>query len=137
MRVFFAVAIAVIALQSGCAQVHYRYPEQTASYGQSPSNIEQQIKDRMQGFLKDPYSAQYRILSAPKKAYYNAADGGIQWTGYAVKFSVNAKNSYGAYVGEKLYVAIFNDGALGNIQDPARMEWIDGSFTNRPINYME
>ncbi len=76
-----------------------------ANYGAPPQDYEEQIKNHMRSYLKDPLSAQYRLVNAPYPDYKT-----LRLTtryGHAVCYLVNAKNSYGAYVGETRYYFFF------------------------------
>ncbi|MDE1487398.1 hypothetical protein KKI90_13525 [Xenorhabdus bovienii] len=87
----------------------------SANYGELPVNYEEQIKNAMSTSLKDPYTAQYRFLK-PFKGYaqdgeWAQSKGGVKY-GWIMPFYLNAKNSYGGYIGEKRYVFIFSNGVL-------------------------
>ncbi len=78
-------------------------------FGTLQSNYEQVVKTQMEASLKDPESARYRF-GTPRKAHANwgLIDGGkVRWVGYLVPFEVNARNSYGGYVGFKPQMALF------------------------------
>lgn len=82
-------------------------PAKVASgdYGDFPTNYQETVKGYFQQTLKDPYSAQYKF-GTPYKGYLREApiNGGQPSVyGYIVDCSVNAKNSYGGYVGDKFY----------------------------------
>lgn len=99
----------------GCASVS---KEELASayFSPVPSNYESQIESHFSSRLKDPYSAKYRYLE-PRCAF--AQDGLINGNGkhfgYIVPVSVNAKNSFGAYVGERIYYMFFSEGRMGDV----------------------
>lgn len=100
-----ALAFAVLLLV-GCAT-----PTQqelaTADYGSYPTDFEQIIKNHMQATLKDPESARYQFLNSPKSGWNSF--GGLKY-GYVVCAYINAKNSYGGYVGNRIsYFLLKND----------------------------
>ena len=87
----------------------------TANYGSLPSDYQQQIKDRISSVLKDPESARY-AFEPPFKGYsqdgsMSSTGGGVTY-GYVAGVQVNAKNSYGGYTGNQLYVFIFSNGVM-------------------------
>lgn len=63
--------------------------------------------------LKDPDSAQIRLLGTPKamviKAVPMMTNGGAGWR---ICAEVNAKNSYGGYTGYKRIFVLWNDGRV-------------------------
>ena len=71
---------------------------QSANFGPAPSNeaILAAVRAQEASRLKDPYSALYECR-APRRAWTNVF-GKITY-GWAVACTVNAKNSFGAYVG--------------------------------------
>lgn len=76
-----------------------------ADYGEYPDKYEEIVKDYFSSRLKDPYSAVYGI-GKPYKAYLREAPargGEPSAFGYIVEVGVNAKNSFGGYVGEQYY----------------------------------
>lgn len=100
--------MAAAGVLAGCAGAFEPLPANTA-FGQPPANIEAPIRDYFESTLKDPESARFRF-STPQKAHANwgLIDGGkIRWVGYLVRVDVNAKNSFGGYVGFKPYMALF------------------------------
>ena len=77
--------------------------------GASPSNIMAGVRTVAQGYLKDPYSAEYQI--GPVYPGYCkggwARGGGIAWKGWAVNVLINARNSYGGYTGYQPHTVLF------------------------------
>ena len=73
--------------------------------------------------LKDPYSAHIDI-QAPEKFWYQEpalADGwtgGQRHAGWMVRVLVNAKNSYGGYVGNETYGFFFQNSRLVKVLEP-------------------
>ena len=64
--------------------------------------------------LKDPYSAQVVWVNPPTPAYCGTT--GVP--GWIVGVGVNAKNSYGGYIGARGYQFCFRDGALVYVSGP-------------------
>lgn len=58
-----------------------------------PDKLQKAIKEKLGASLKDPYSAQY--------TFDNIGNGVVCGT-------INAKNSYGAFVGRKPFTAMFS-----------------------------
>lgn len=120
------IALALIVSIAGCAALedkwHTTTIEDTAT-GEPPVEYVKIIKTYLENSLKDPFSAQYKDFSLPIKGSYQKSDiiqsptlvnvnGYVQVTnihGWQVVVEVNAKNSYGAYVGWKTYTFIFRD----------------------------
>lgn len=101
--------ISIALLVTACASAFQR-PEPTAEYGRPPQNYEDTIRAQFEQVLKDPESARYRF-GHPVKAYANeglAYGGNVSWVGYLVDVQVNAKNSFGGYVGFKPYMMFFS-----------------------------
>jgi len=92
----------MVALLAGCATTYPNRPtaEQVAAadHGSYPSNYEDVVKAYYAGALKDPDSAKYRNISSPRKYWLSSERTGVTY-GYLVCVTLNAKNSYGAYIG--------------------------------------
>ncbi|MCK9455360.1 hypothetical protein [Sulfurimonas sp.] len=101
--------IVVALLLSACAGAFQR-PGPSVNYGNPPQGYEEAIKVHFKQVLKDPESANYRF-GKPVKAYTNEGmvyGGKVSWVGYLVDVQVNAKNSFGGYVGFKPYMLLFD-----------------------------
>ncbi len=83
----------------------------SADFGSTPSGYEQHLTGAIKGQLKDPDSARIRF-AAPRKTWGRVV--GVEGTefGWSVTALVNAKNSYGGYVGEKPWSFMFRDGRV-------------------------
>src|SRR3989344_3264916 len=104
-----SLCIVIVFLITACASAFQR-PDPAADYGSMPQAYEEAIKTHFEQILKDPESARYRF-GRPIKAYANeglAYGGKIAWIGYLVDVQVNAKNSFGGYVGFKPYMVFFS-----------------------------
>jgi len=100
---------------SGNRMQSYRPTEteiENADYGTYPENWEEIIKDFMATILKDPYSAQYRFKKEPIKSFESGKDLASTKFYYLVLAMINAKNSYGGYVGEVLFVFHIRNGKV-------------------------
>lgn len=107
----FVLVLAALFSLSAC--VTTPTPEQLASadYGEYPQNYKSIVQDHLKKTLKDPYSAKVEYLNEPTKQWH-AAFGREPQYGYVVCANVNAKNSYGAYVGEKLNIFLIKNGDI-------------------------
>ncbi|EOF4705826.1 hypothetical protein ACKWWX_004278 [Klebsiella oxytoca] len=99
------VVILTAIILSGCVTAPDKSEISRADYGLLPDNYQQIIKDSMAGRLKDPHSAQYDFTK-PFKGWCKS--GFTTYYGWLVPFSLNAKNSYGGYVGSKSYLYLVN-----------------------------
>ena len=109
--------LATLAL-GGCGSIKPVDPDVLASadYGDYPDDYEVIIKKYFETSLKDPFSARYQF-GKPFKAFLRNAPvmgGEPVFYGYMVYTNVNAKNSYGAYVGwEEYRLLIHNKSVVG------------------------
>jgi hypothetical protein len=109
MNMRIALAAIIAGALAGCATTPPPEVLRTADYGSYPGNFESVIKDYVAGQLKDPGSAQYQFLNAPKKGYWGL--GGAKY-GYVVCARINAKNSFGGYTGAKMNYFMIRDGSI-------------------------
>lgn len=136
------VSAAVIALSvAGCAtnaqiqdQAFENYkrtlPEQNADYGTYPSDYQDLIRSYMVKTLKDPDSVRYTDFTTPRKEH--AIENKKAIYGYSACVLVNAKNSYGGYVGNQQYWFFFQNGKLIRSQNVTTGFKI--IYLGRPIN---
>ena len=87
----------------------------------SPTTTLNAFKARYSATLKDPASAIYEC-GDPRRGWTNRF-GNIAY-GWIVYCSVNAKNSYGAYVGARPYGLLFRDDQIVHV-DWANAEYVD------------
>lgn len=82
------------------------------------------IEAHLQSVLKDPYSAVKRQTSPVYRVSFKVPAGkGLTKSPWAVCFLINAKNSFGGYVGEQPYLFLLEDnGALNAVlpSNPSR-----------------
>lgn len=107
----FLILIFGVTLLSSCALPPSQEEMATADYGLYPSDYERIIKDYAAITLKDPSSAQYTFLNEPKRAFNGI--GGAKF-GWVVCANINAKNSYGGYVGTRMNYFMIKDGRVIN-----------------------
>lgn len=109
---FILIIISTILISS-CASKPTQEELNNADYGIYPENYQEIIVNHFSMRLKDPSSAQYSFLKEPEKQWYGF--GNVY--GYGVCLTINAKNSYGGYTGQKLYFVMIRDGRLVKEQD--------------------
>ncbi|ATW46318.1 hypothetical protein Q7Z55_10290 [Glaesserella parasuis] len=104
--------------------IEQNLPASNANYGSIPKNYQEQIKKYMEQVLKDPDSAKYSDFTRLDKSYAVYKKNNMQvmthndvYYGYSICFWVNAKNSYGAYVGKTPYLAFFHNQKVMDIKE--------------------
>lgn len=110
-----AVALAVAAL-SACASAPTKEQVQAADYGDpmSPEQCTELIEAALSYGLKDPGSAQFRHPRPCAKGWMSSVPllGFKAIFGYEQSGQINGKNSFGAYVGFRDYVALVRNGRV-------------------------
>ena len=105
-RIIAGILFAVSIFIGGC--VTNGKPSPDKDFGTPPKHYKVEIKKQWDLILKDPYTAKY-IYKKPIKGYANIyLNGPVYWEGWAVPVAVNAKNSYGGYIGMKNYIFLLN-----------------------------
>jgi hypothetical protein len=92
--------------------------------GPSPVDYRERVKEWLSQTLKDPASAQVKEIRAPRRAAHKVDRGflGHLWDDPAwwVCYEINAKNGFGGYTGNHLYMFAFRNGRLTNyVESPA------------------
>lgn len=88
-------------------------PTASTDYGAYPREYEAIVKAWYEDRLKDPGSAIYKRISAPRQEYMIVnKDQKLAAYGYSVCATVNAKNSYGAYGGAETTWFMIRDGKI-------------------------
>lgn len=90
----FPLLLLLALLLGGCVPTVAEL--RSADYGPPPEQHHQLFVAAISAALKDPYSAHYQV--APPSHGWRRLSGGIEY-GWYVCGLVNAKNSYGGYVG--------------------------------------
>ncbi|KQZ77886.1 hypothetical protein ASD55_17730 [Rhodanobacter sp. Root561] len=116
----YLVATLLLMLLTSCASLPSPQQAAAADYGSYPSNYEQVVKAYYDNTLKDPSSAQYRDIALPKQFWLGNRFTGAQY-GYMVCVTLNAKNSYGAYIGFQTDGLLIRDGVV--IQYVPKGDW--------------
>lgn len=110
-----AAALFALAL-AGCATT-VQTPAETDDFSPYPTKYEAAIRAHFAGILKDPDSALYRF-TPPARAYrWHPVSGEVAWRGYLVEVEVNAKNSFGGYVGYRPYTFLFNAERIRDVSE--------------------
>lgn len=97
-------------LVTGCLQPPSPEELARADYGPQPREYRAIIKEHMKYILKDPESAQYEVVKGPAQGWSKTFDGLL--FGYAVCVGINAKNSFGGYVGMKMYYFLIHNNTV-------------------------
>lgn len=108
-----SLVVLVVAALGGCATAVHPTMEQlsSADYGECPAHYMDAIHAYFDSTLKDPASVQYRDITVPEKGYIQSrtaleSTGQVTY-GWLVNATINAKNSYGGYVGFRTYEFLF------------------------------
>jgi hypothetical protein len=110
MKITSSLLVGLLGLSLvGCADMAQNKINKTmtAEDYKTPKNYKTILPAEIKSSLKDPYSSQITLYSGPKFTSFRPgflAD----YYGYGVCYSVNAKNSYGGYVGEKLFMFLMD-----------------------------
>jgi|SRR6185369_16635263 len=88
-------------------------PDPAADYGAPPEKYEDIVKLYYAERLKDPDSAKYSDFTTPKRSHLivDKYEKTVRY-GYTVCANINAKNSFGGYVGKKLAWLFIRDNAV-------------------------
>ncbi len=97
-----------------------------AEHGQFPDNYEDLVKEWASSNLKDPDSAKYSKISKPRKEYMVVDLK--PFFGYSTCATINAKNSYGGYIGNRNFWFMIRDGKI------VRSQNIDAKFPGKIIS---
>lgn len=100
---------------SGCASLPTSAELAAADYGRdmSPDECIAVIEPALASTLKDPGSAQFKHVACYKGAMNSVPIMGLPVAyGWLQQGQLNAKNSYGGYVGFRNYMALLRNGAV-------------------------
>lgn len=108
--------ISFVLLVGGCAGDMPTLPNggvvSASDYGPRPNDVQGLIAEFLRPVLKDPQSAQVERVTGPSMVMARNSVLGPGFYGWGICFHVNAKNSYGGYVGFKRYVIVVRDGSV-------------------------
>lgn len=114
-RLIALVILGGLVLIAGCAQKPTQQQIDSADYGYAITqyDAQKQVQDFFSMYLKDPSSAQYSFGDVYKGYYVGSAfEGRKLQPGYMLDVRVNAKNSFGGYVGAKPYRFLFRNAKM-------------------------
>lgn len=109
------IPLIFISIVGGCASAPTQEEVANADYGRPLTQVECEtiVKKDMRYYLKDPDSAQYNFDKCAKDALPSIPLFGIpKQYGYAMIAHVNAKNSFGGYVGSQPHGYLIKDGIV-------------------------
>ncbi|CAI1532463.1 Uncharacterised protein [Serratia grimesii] len=104
---------------------------ETEDVGTKPSNYKKNVENAIREQLKDPESAKFSGMTNPRKEVM--VENGDFVYGYSTCVYVNAKNSYGGYVGKQLYWAFLRDNQVLRVKN-TNDSFGDIIFVGRPVN---
>jgi hypothetical protein len=110
-----AIVFLILCGLAGCAGAPSEDQLRSADYGSaiSQADAERLAVAFLEARLKDPQSAQYKWSPVERGwARDPVITGGTLYYGYLLVGQVNAKNSYGGYVGYRKYQFMFQNGKL-------------------------
>lgn len=108
------LAICFSAALAGCVQAPTQAEIERIDYGPYPTEYEATISAYLRNILKDPESARIEYVFGPSQQWRKTGPiaGNRLTAGYLVCAFINAKNSYGAYVGRRLYWFMLHGGSV-------------------------
>lgn len=118
-----SIAAAIVAIfLGGCAATPSQDEFARADFGSPPARAERDIEAYFAVLLKDPAAAEYRSISDPVRYWMRDQRGLVNGGdrilyGWAVEAQVNAKNSYGGYVGFRTYRFLFRADEIVFVQE--------------------
>lgn len=127
MRLFL-LAILTISL-SACATFT---PDELANldYGAYPENYKQIISSYFARNLKDPSSAIVEYRGGPTKIWQQGSIISAKAYGWGVCLSVNAKNSFGGYVGNRPYAFLIRNGSILHVHGEMETNMFDSALAD-------
>ena len=112
---------------SGCAS--YSNEELVSlDYGEYPTEYQSIVQGYFNKTLKDPMSAVIQYRAMPSKVWQNGSVISTKNHGWGVCVSVNAKNSFGAYTGFRLYGFLIRDGRIVQIHGEMQNNTFDNAL---------
>lgn len=103
---------------------------ETADVGARPKDYKSLVESAIRGDLKDPDSAKFFDFTEPRKEVMVEQNNFVY--GYSTCVYVNAKNSYGGYVGKQLYWAFIRNNQVLRIKNTSEA-YGDIIFVGRPV----
>jgi hypothetical protein len=109
----FILSAALALTLSGCAATPSATERASADYGRpiTQGECEKIARENILPKLKDPSSAGLSFGQCQKRARHSIPIFGIpKQYGYFIPVTVNAKNSFGGYTGQRLWTVLIRDG---------------------------
>src|ERR1044072_1753603 len=143
MKTLFAISLLFVSLSANARNIEREFekwlttlPEANADWGAYPDNYEEVIKGYFAASLKDPSSVIYNAISKPQKEFTIKGRVPVDpkneaLYGYSSCVSFNAKNSYGGYVGNRIFWFLIHNGEIVNVIDTSTGR--NFIFVGRPI----
>lgn len=103
-----AIAVAFV---SACSTAPTGEQVAQADYGFYPENYEVIVRNYYNKTLKDPESVKYQGITSPQKYWVSKRFQDTSY-GYLVCVTLNAKNSYGGYVGYNTDGILIKNGSI-------------------------
>ncbi|WP_416413760.1 hypothetical protein [Pantoea sp. App145] len=104
---------------------------ETADVGIEPKKYKPLVENAIKDLLKDPDSAKFSDFTQPRKEVMVQNSQFVY--GYSTCVFVNAKNSYGGYVGKQLYWVFIRNNEVLRVTN-TNGEFGQIIFVGRPIN---
>lgn len=107
-------AVLSLGLLTSCASLNFDAPD--VEFGPQPKaqTLKAVAEEHLQAVMFDPESKRLRWLDAEpvRAAEWESHDfvGGVWNYGWALRFALNGKNRYGAYIGERAYYVLQRNG---------------------------
>jgi len=118
-KLSLAFVIGIVLALAGCAGMGRPTEQQLATADYGPQITQAEAQQKIIAYFKrtllDPGSAILRTDTRDPQKHWMSDNLGNYHYGYATNASINAKNAYGGYVGETLYVFIFYRGEIFRI----------------------
>lgn len=128
---FIGVSVIALGLLSGCGTAYKQNAAEliarssVSDWGTPPpSDHEQKTKAFFENVLKDPYSAQYKFAAPIRAAIPQSGMSTNPVLVWGVDVAINAKNSYGAYVGFKEYQVAWKNEEIVGYWNLDNLGWI-------------
>lgn len=102
----------------------------TEDVGSAPKNYKSLVENAIRNQLKDPDSARFSDMTPPRKEVMVENKEFVY--GYATCVNVNAKNSYGGYVGKQMYWVFMRNNEVLRIKN-TNEAYGDIIFVGRPV----
>ncbi len=130
-EISFVIYVTMSLLLVSCVTAPTKDQLEVADYGSAPENYEEIIRYYMQRVLKDPDSAQYNFTTIPLQMWKRDGFGSRFKFGWGVCALINAKNSFGGFVGNQNHFFLIRDGTIIDAPGPGFLS--DKSCNGRTI----